>query len=168
MQHHELECHAKRLVCCFQCQGHSKGSYDQNLSFVFNMAHMIRICLSQYSFWTADPFATKLGFIVHYHKPECPMKKLDYYLQGQGHSKISKCWWMFVQTISSESLNFLLPNLVKQCTIVSQIVFQKDWFTLFMVMVTVEDHVSKYDLLIYPELLILLELNLSWWHTIIS
>ena len=34
MHHHELEreCHAKRLVCYFQGQGHSKGSYDQNMT----------------------------------------------------------------------------------------------------------------------------------------
>ena len=38
-------------------------------------------------FLTADPFATKLGLIVHYHKPECIMKKLDCCVQGHGHSK---------------------------------------------------------------------------------
>ena len=32
MHHHGPECHAKRLVCCFQGQGHSKGSYDQNMT----------------------------------------------------------------------------------------------------------------------------------------
>ena len=41
---------------------------------------------------------------------------------------------MFVQTISSESLNLLL---VWWCIIMSQIVFQKDWFTVFKVKVTV-------------------------------
>ena len=40
---------------------------------------------------TADPFATKLGLLVHYHKPECFTEKLDCCVQGQGHSKISKC-----------------------------------------------------------------------------
>ena len=30
-----------------------------------------------YIFLIADPCATKLGFIVHYHKPECLTKKLD-------------------------------------------------------------------------------------------
>ena len=28
MQHHEPECHAKRLVCYLKGQGHSKGSYQ--------------------------------------------------------------------------------------------------------------------------------------------
>ena len=33
------------------------------------------------------------------------MEKLDCCIQGQCHSKILKCEWMFVQMISSESLN---------------------------------------------------------------
>ena len=33
-------------------------------------------------FWTADPFATKLGLIVHYHKPECFTEILDCYVQN--------------------------------------------------------------------------------------
>ena len=32
MHHHELGCHAKRFVCYFQGQGHSNGSYDQNVT----------------------------------------------------------------------------------------------------------------------------------------
>ena len=86
--------HAKRLVCYFQGQGHSKGSYDKNTSFY-------------YIFWTADPFVTKLGFVIHYHKPEYFMKKLDCCVQDQGYSKICKCQWMFVQMISYDSLNLL-------------------------------------------------------------
>ena len=61
-------------------------------------------------FWTADPFATTLGLIVLYHKPECFMEKFDCCVQGQGHSKISKCQWMFVQMIFSELRNLLQPT----------------------------------------------------------
>ena len=32
MHHNELECHAKKIVRYFQGQGHSKGSYDQNMT----------------------------------------------------------------------------------------------------------------------------------------
>ena len=32
MRHHKAECQAKRLVCCLQGQGHSKGLYDQNMT----------------------------------------------------------------------------------------------------------------------------------------
>ena len=41
-------------------------------------------------FLTADPFATKLGLLVHYNKPECLVKKLDCCVQGQDHSKASE------------------------------------------------------------------------------
>ena len=44
-----------------------------------------------YIVWTADSFATKLGLIVHYYTPECHIEKLDFCVQGQGHSKMSKC-----------------------------------------------------------------------------
>ena len=36
--------------------------------------HMIKIWQFQLHFWTADPFATKLCWTVHYQKPECLMK----------------------------------------------------------------------------------------------
>ena len=73
MHYYESECHAKRLVCYFQGQGHCKSLYDQNMTI------------------SADPFAAKPGFIVHYHKPKCFMEKLDCSVQGEGHSKISRC-----------------------------------------------------------------------------
>ena len=81
--------------------------------------------------------------IVHYHKPECIMEKLDCCVQGQSHSKISKCQWMFVHMISSELLNLLLPNLVWWCIIMSQIVCQKDWLAVFKVNVTVKNNIMK-------------------------
>ena len=36
---------------------------------------IIKIWLFLLYFWTADWFATKLGLIVQYHKPECPVEK---------------------------------------------------------------------------------------------
>ena len=76
--YHEAMCHAEKLVHYFQCQGHSKGLYNQNMTFY-------------YIFRTAGLFATKLGLIVQHHKPECPVEKWDYCVQGEGHSKGSKC-----------------------------------------------------------------------------
>ena len=32
MQHHEPECPAEKLVICLQCQGHSEGLYNQNMT----------------------------------------------------------------------------------------------------------------------------------------
>ena len=50
-----------------------------------------------YIYWAADPFATKLGLIVHYHKSKCPMKKkrllsslsLDLFTSGHGSRKLN-------------------------------------------------------------------------------
>ena len=77
----ESECHGIRLACYFQGQGHCKSSYDQQCDNFY--------CIVE----TADPFVTRLGLIVHYDKPECFMEKLDYCVQGQGHSKnLNECW----------------------------------------------------------------------------
>ena len=50
----------------------------------------------------------------------------------------------------------------------SQIVFQRDWFAVFRVKVTVRAHVIKYDSTISTELLIFLQPNLIGWYIIIS
>ena len=52
------------------------------------------------------------------------MEKWDYCSQGQGHSQGSKCQWMFVWMISSESQNILWPNLVWWWSNMSQSVLQ--------------------------------------------
>ena len=123
-----------------------------------------------YILWTADPFATKLGLIVRYYKPECLMKELDRCVRGQGHSTASKCKRLFTLMLSSEMLNLILPNLVRWCIIMSQIVFQKYWFAVVKVNATVKDHVTKDDFLIY--LLTcwsFCNLNhLVWWQLIMS
>ena len=120
-------------------------------------------------FWTADSLATRLGLMVDHHKPECFVKKMDYCVQGQGHSDGSKCRWLFIQSASSEPLNSLLLNLVRWCIIISQSVFQKDWFAVFMVKVTIKDHIIKVSLsYISSEVLILRQLSLVRWHIIIK
>ena len=76
---------------------------------------------------------------------------------------------MFVQIIPFELLNLLLPNLAWWCTITSQIVFQKDWFAVFMVKVTIKDHIIKVSLsYISSEVLILWQLSLVRWRIIIK
>ena len=117
----------KWLICYFQGQGHCKSWYDQIVTFSAVSLELLILCCQ----------FTKLGLIVHYHKPECFTEKLDCCAQGQGHSKNFECQWMFVQMRFSESLNFLQPNLAWWCIIRSHIVFEKDWFAVFKVKVTV-------------------------------
>ena len=52
---------------------------------------------------------------------------------------------MFIQVMSSEPPNILLPNLVLGCIILSWSVLQKDWFAIFKVKVTARAHRSNYD-----------------------
>ena len=73
---------------------------QKNWFFIFNVevtarAYIIKIwqfLLYLLKCWSA----IKLGLRVQHHKLECPVEELDYCIQGQGHSKGSNCWWMFV------------------------------------------------------------------------
>ena len=81
--HHKLDCFVKRLVCCFQGQGDNKSSYDENMTVSTIFSELLILWCQTF-------------FIVHCHKPECFLKKvdccgLDYDIQGQGHSRGSKC-----------------------------------------------------------------------------
>ena len=67
-----------------------------------------------YIFYSVDFLATKLGLMIHHHKPECLVKNI-----GLLHSR-SRSQWMvkmsiFVQMISAKLPNILLPNLVLWC-----------------------------------------------------
>ena len=64
-----------------------------------------------YLFWTADCFATSINVMVHHHMPECPMRRVDCCLQGQGHSKGEKCQWTSVWMVCSEPLNLSCCSL---------------------------------------------------------
>ena len=74
---------------------------------------------------------------------------------------------MFVQMIVSELLHILLPNVVWWCIIMSQIIFQKDWFAVCKVKVTLKDNVVKIWLFDILSELLILQLNLVWWYVII-
>ena len=71
VNYHEALRLAEKLVHYLQCQGHSEGLIKQNM--------------------TISAISSKLSLTVLHHKLECPVEKLDYCIQGQGHSKGSKC-----------------------------------------------------------------------------
>ena len=52
----------------------NEGLYNQNMTI-------------STVFQTAGPVATKLGLIVQHYEPECSAEKLDYCVQGQGHTE---------------------------------------------------------------------------------
>ena len=59
---HEVQCRAEKLVHHLQCQGHSEGLYDKNMTFYYVLL-------------TASLFAAKLCLIALHHTPECPVEK---------------------------------------------------------------------------------------------
>ena len=51
MHHNGLECHAKRFVCYFQGQGHSKGSDDQNTTVSAVSSEFLILLLQNLVWW---------------------------------------------------------------------------------------------------------------------
>ena len=69
----------KKLVHYRQCQGHSEGLYNQNMT------------ISAVSSKLLIHLQPNLVLMVQHHKQECSVEKLDYCIQGQGHSSGSIC-----------------------------------------------------------------------------
>ena len=88
--------------CCYlQGQGHSKGSYDKNMTL-----------------------SNMLSVMTHHQKPECPLKKKGLlHLGSRSQQKIKML--MVVQMISSKSPNIVFPNLELWCIVMSLSVMQK-------------------------------------------
>ena len=67
----------------------------------------------------AEPFVTEPSMVRHHYKPERHMRKMGFYLQGQGHSmvKVTVTEFRFIQSnmtisiICSELLIFLGDQL---------------------------------------------------------
>ena len=76
MQHHKTECRSEK-----NCVLSSMSRSQQGLIWS-------KYDSFYYIIWTPDSLATKLGLMVHHHKPECLVgKKMDYCIQGQGQSR---------------------------------------------------------------------------------
>ena len=75
---------------------------------------------------------------------------------------------MFVLTISSEPQNILLPNLVWLCSIISQNVLQKNWFTVFNVKVTARAYIIKILLFLLYLLNCWSVCNQTWFDSTLS
>ena len=87
MCHHRPVCHARRLGCCFQVQGHDwlvswcfKPNHPQKIISemikVTVRAHIIKYDCFYHIYWTADLSATKFNWMVHHQKLECFVYKI--------------------------------------------------------------------------------------------
>ena len=74
----EVICPTEKLVHYLQCQDYREGLYNPNMTISTISSKLVS-------------FATSHRLVVLHHKSECPVEKLDYCIQGQGHSEGSKC-----------------------------------------------------------------------------
>ena len=130
------------------CSITSQSVLQKNWFTVFNVkvtvrAFMIKIWLFLLYLLNCCYFATRLGLLVQHHKLECPVRKWDYCIQGQGHSKGLNCVCDCVCSVSPDPLNHFLPNLVWCCIIMRRCVMQKNWFTIFSVKATARAYVIR-------------------------
>ena len=94
-------------------------------------------------FWAVDSLATKLGLMIHHHKPECPVKRIGLLHSGSRSQQRVKMS-MFVQMISSKLLVHMQPNLVWLYSIINGNVLCKNVITALKVKVTANlQNVSK-------------------------
>ena len=122
--------HAKRLVCYFQGQGHSKGSNDPNVIVSTISAELLIILLPNLVWWyiiISQNVLWRNGFVVFKVKVTTDFKML---MNVCPHD----IFWI------AEPFT---TKLGMEMIIMSQIVFQKDWLAVFKVKVTMKDHITR-------------------------
>ena len=93
VHHHEMKCLAERLICWLQGQGHSEGLHNQTTIISAVSSKLLILLQPNFVWW---------HIII---KLECCVRKFGCSVKGQGHSKSSKCQWLFAQIISPEPVN---------------------------------------------------------------
>ena len=113
-------------------------------------------------FWTAHSSATKLGLMIHHHKPECPVKKNEL-LHSWSRVKKSMSRCLLIPKHFLTKLGIVMHLHEPDCHAKKLICYfqgqghSKGSYDQSMTVCT-----------IYFQLLILLQINLVWWHIIIS
>ena len=147
-------CHVEKSVHYLQCQGHSEGLYNRNMTILLYLLNCWSVCNQTW-------FDSIISWSVLWKNGITAVK-------GKVTEKSSKCWWMFVRTMSSEPQNILSPNLVWLCSIISQSVMQKNWFIVFSVEVTVRAYIIKIWLFLLYLLHYWLVCNQTWFDSTAS
>ena len=109
--------------CGMVMQHHESVSCGKNFCLLPSRSRSQRgLIWSEYGsfFWTADSMATRVGLMIHYHKPECLVEKLDYCIQGQSHSEGSKCqclstWYFLKCQIFVAKLGIVMHHHELEC-----------------------------------------------------
>ena len=121
-QHHKPKCHAEKLVHCVECQGHSKGLYNQNITISVESSKLL-VGFQPNLIWLYSIISRSVLW-----KNGITAFKVKVTAKVQNVSKCLSGWFFLhmsdrVRSVSPEPCNhffvlFSLPNLVWWCIIV--------------------------------------------------
>ena len=120
----EAICLVEKLIHHLLCQDDSKGFYNHN-SAIFTISSKLEVCFQPDMVW----WYSIISWRVLWENRITAFK-------ASVTAKVQNVTWMIVQIVSSEPQNILSPNLVCLCSIISQSVMQKNWFSILNVKVT--------------------------------
>ena len=136
----------RKLVHCLQCQGHSEGLYNQNMT-ISTLSSKLLVCLQP-----------NLVFIVQHHKPECSFQKLGYCSRSRSQQSfkmlVNVCPDVF--WTADVCVNLMYGNAASWAR-----VMQKNLLAVFNVKVTARAYIIKIWLFLLNLLLLVhLQTNL--------
>ena len=117
---------------------------------------------------TARAYITRLGLIVQHHKSECPVQKMGLLFKVKVTAEVQNVSDCLSRRYCPEPQNILVPNLVWLCSIISQNVLEKNWFTVFNVKVTIRAYIIKILLFLLYLLNYWLVCNHTWFDSMAS
>ena len=111
---------------CYQpeCPVDKKGLLCLRLRSQWNFKLSMNVCLDEI-FWTAEPFITNLGTVMHHHDPECNAKGCFTVIKIKVTVKayVIEIW---LSAVSSELLILLQPDFRLTVHYISWVVLWKD------------------------------------------
>ena len=136
MHHHELECCVKWFGCYFQGQGHSKGSYDQNMTVSTVSSELLILLLQNLVWWYII-----ISLSVSWRNWIAVFKvKVTAKLQNVNDC-LSRC------LLNCQTLYY--QTCYSYASLWARLSYKKCWFAVFKVKVTMKDHDTKDDFVMY-------------------
>ena len=169
MQHCKLECHAEKLVTCVQCQGHSEGLYNKDIT-ISVVSSKLLVSLQPNFVWLYSIICWsvlwKKGITVFKVKVKSKVQN------------VSAClfWWYFLYvsdhicSVYRELLNhfFFFTKLGMVVYYHEAMCLAENWFTIFNVEVTMRAYIIKIWLLLLYLLNCCSICNQTWFDSTAS
>ena len=154
MQHHKPNCHAEKLFHCVQCQGHSEGSYYQNMT-ISVVSSKLLVCLQPYLIYSTGVFCRKIESL-------CSRSRSQWMFKMSVNVCSVDIFWITEHFVTK--LGTVMQHHEPECRAEFVVVV-----AVFNVKVTARAHMIKiWSSTIFLELLNPWLPNLVWWYIIIS